>query len=142
MNPLATKLGLLDDDIKQEEKLFRLCRDLRDKILTPVAGDFAWRYQPADIDADTALAADWRNWLEFTPVTVWAKKQGHTWFAAEVTVPESARGKTFVLRFTSQWQDRPGSTDPQCLAYLGQSEATGISLAKDTFSRQQPHNPI
>src|SRR5690606_41911964 len=50
--------------------------------------------------------------------SVWAKKQGHTWFAAEVVVPEAARGKTFVLRFVSQWQDRAGTTDPQCLAYL------------------------
>ena len=118
MNTLATKLGLLDDDIKLEEELFRLCRDLHEKILTPVEGDFAWHYQPADMDAEAALAADWRGWPDFTPTTVWAKKQGHTWFAAEVTVPEAARDKTFVLRFTSQWQDRPGSTDPQCLAYL------------------------
>lgn len=59
------------------------------------------------MDADTALAADWRSRPAFIPTTVWAKKQGHTWFAAEVTVPESARGKTFVLRFISQWQDRP-----------------------------------
>ncbi|UXN74910.1 hypothetical protein N8D56_07950 [Devosia sp. A8/3-2] len=35
-----------------------------------------------------------------------------------MTVPEEAAGKTFVLKFTSQWQDRPGSTDPQCPAYL------------------------
>lgn len=118
MNSLATKLGLLDDDIKLEEKLFRLCRDLHEKILTPIEGAFAWRYQPDDIETPAALAADWRQWPNFTPTTVWAKHQGHTWFAAEVTVPEAARGKTFVLRFTSQWQDRPGSTDPQCLAYL------------------------
>jgi alpha-mannosidase len=118
MNTLASTLGLLDDDIKREDKLFRLCRDLGEKILTPVDGEFAWRFQPADVSPEEALAADWQQWPEFTSHTVWAKKQGHTWFAAEVTVPEGARGKTFVLRFTSQWQDRPGSTDPQCLAYL------------------------
>ena len=126
MNALSSRLGLLDDDIKQEEKLFRLCRDLHAKILTPIDGDFAWRYQPADMEATAVLASDRCSWPEFTPTTVWAKKQGHTWFAAEVTVPEAARGKTFVLRFTSQWQDRPGTTDPQCLAYLDGRIAQGI----------------
>ena len=48
MNVLASKLGLLDDDIKQEEKLFRLCADLKSKILTPIEGEFAWRYTEAD----------------------------------------------------------------------------------------------
>lgn len=118
MNTLSAKLGLLDDDIKQEEKLFRLCADLGAKILTPIEGEFAWRYTEAELTADEALTADWRHWAEFGPKTVWAKHQGHTWFAAEVVVPESARGKIFVLRFISQWQDRPGTTDPQCLAYL------------------------
>ena len=33
-------------------------------------------------------------------------------------MPEAARGKTFIISVTSQWQSRPGSTDPQCLAYL------------------------
>ena len=117
MNTLASKLGLLDDDIKREDKLFRLCRDLNEKILLPIEGDFSWRYQPADLSTEEALAADWRTWPEFTPTTVWAKKQGHTWFASDVVVPEAARGKTFVLRITSQWQHRPGSTDPQCLCY-------------------------
>src|SRR6218665_337483 len=107
MNKLSAKLGLLGDDIKQEEKLTRLVADLGAKILTPITGDFAWRYTEATLTAAEALAADWRNWSEFTPKTVWGRKQDHTWFAAEVTVPESARGKTFVLRFTSQWQGRP-----------------------------------
>ncbi|RYE83434.1 MAG: alpha-mannosidase, partial [Hyphomicrobiales bacterium] len=118
MNTLSAKLGLLNDDIKQEEKLLRLVADLGAKILTPIEGKFAWRYTEAAHRADEALAADWRSWPEFTPKTVWGRKQDHTWFAADVTVPESARGKTFVLRFTSAWQDRPGTTDPQCLAYL------------------------
>lgn len=118
-NPMSTKLGLLDDDIKMEGKLLRLCADLERKILTPVA-DVAWQWhvQRAEITTEQALKADWRQWEQFGPHSVWAKKQGHTWFAAEVTVPEGARGKTFVLKFTSQWQERPGSTDPQCLAYL------------------------
>src|SRR5690606_34157765 len=77
-----------------------------------------WHVQRADISVADALAADWRQWEQFGTHSVWAKKQGHTWFAAEVVVPEAARGKTFVLRFVSQWQDRPGTTDPQCLAYL------------------------
>lgn len=118
MNALAGKLGLLDDDIKQENKLLRLAEDLREKILTPIDGDFQWHYSEADQTADEALRADWRKWASFGPRSVWSKKQGHTWFAAEVTVPEAAKGKTLVLKFTSQWQDRPGTTDPQCLAYL------------------------
>lgn len=126
MNALASKLGLLDDDIKLENKLFRLCEDLRAKILTPVAGSLGWRYTEADVGADEAPAADWRGWDSFTPRTVWSKKQGHTWFAAEVEVPAAAAGQTLVLRFTSQWQERPGSTDPQCLAYLDGSIAQAI----------------
>ena len=96
----------------------RLCEDLRAKILTPVDASLDWHYSELDQSASEALAADWRKWAAFGPRQVWSKKQGHTWFAAEVTVPEAARGKTLVLRFTSQWQERPGSTDPQCLAYL------------------------
>jgi len=126
MNTLAQKLGLLGDDIKQEEKLTRLCADLGAKILTPVTGEFSWRWTETELSADDALKADWREWNVFTPKTVWAKKQGHQWFAAEVTVPESARGKTFVLRFISAWQDRPGTTDPQCLAYLDGHVAQAI----------------
>lgn len=117
-NPLAAKLGLLDDDIKREGKLFRLCADLESKIRTPIDLPFAWRVQREDIDAATALGADWRNWEEFGPHSVWAKKQGHTWFAAEIVVPEAARGQRLVMAVSSQWQERPGSTDPQCLAYL------------------------
>ncbi|WEK03848.1 MAG: glycoside hydrolase family 38 C-terminal domain-containing protein [Candidatus Devosia phytovorans] len=118
-NPMSSKLGLLDDDLKMEGKLIRLCKDLETKILTPVPySDWQWHVQRADVTADQALKADWSKWEKFGPHSVWAKKQGHTWFAAEVIVPEEARGKTFVLKFTSQWQDRPGSTDPQCLAYL------------------------
>jgi alpha-mannosidase len=125
-NPLTKKLGLLTDDLKQEGKLLRLCADLHAKILTPVPGEIAWRYFEDDLTADQALAADWRGWPQFTQRTVWSKHQGHTWFAAEITVPEEARGKTFVLRFTSQWQDRPGTTDPQCLAYLDGKIAQAI----------------
>ncbi|WP_421760860.1 alpha-mannosidase [Devosia sp.] len=117
-NPLKQALGLLDDDVKQEGKLMRLCADLQAKILTPVPGEIAWRYQEADLSAAEALGARWQDWPAFTQRTVWSKKQGHTWFAAEIEVPPEAAGKTFVLRFTSQWQHRPGSTDPQCLAYL------------------------
>ncbi|GLQ56247.1 alpha-mannosidase [Devosia nitrariae] len=118
VNPLAQRLGLLTDDTKQEGKLARLCDDLARKILTPVPGEVAWRYNEDVENAGEALGADWRGWPEFTQRTVWSKKQGHTWFAAEIEVPAEAAGKTFVLRFTSQWQNRPGSTDPQCLAYL------------------------
>ena len=119
-NPLSTKLGLLDDDLKMEGKLLRLCADLERKIRTPIDGvPFQWHVERADgVSAADALAADWQGWEKFGPHTVWGKHQEHTWFAAEITVPEAARGKVFVARFTSQWQDRPGSTDPQCLAYL------------------------
>jgi len=118
-NPLSSKLALQDDDLKREGKLLRLCADLEQKTLTPIPdAPFQWHVQRADMAADAALAADWRKWEQFGPHSVWAKKQGHTWFAAEVEVPEAARGQTLVLKFTSQWQDRPGSTDPQCLAYL------------------------
>lgn len=118
-NPLSSKLGLLDDDLKMEGKLLRLCADLEKKILTPIAdAPFQWHVQHADVTAEQALADNWRSWEQFGSHSVWAKKQGHTWFAAEVVVPEAAAGQTLVLKFTSQWQDRPGSTDPQCLAYL------------------------
>jgi alpha-mannosidase len=118
-NPQSSKLGLLDDDLKMEGKLLRLCADLEKKILTPISGvPWQWHVQRADVTTQAALADDWRKWEKFGPHSVWAKHQGHTWFAAEVTVPEAAKGKTFVLKFTSQWQDRPGSTDPQCLAYI------------------------
>jgi alpha-mannosidase len=49
MNSLAGKLGLLDDDLKREEKLVRLCEDLRAKILTPVAGELEWSCSEADL---------------------------------------------------------------------------------------------
>jgi len=118
-NPLSSKLALMDDDLKTEGKLLRLCADLAAKILTPIPdAPFQWHAMEADTSAEAALKADWRKWPEFGHRSVWAKKQGNTWFAAEVTVPEEARGKTLVLKFSSQWQDRPGSTDPQCLAYL------------------------
>ena len=35
MNALSSKLGLLDDDIKQEEKLLRLCADLGEQDPDP-----------------------------------------------------------------------------------------------------------
>lgn len=126
MNPLKSKLGLLDDDIKQEEKLLRLCKDLGSKILTPLNTELDWRYTEADQDAATALRADWRKWKSFTPRTVWSKKQGHTWFAAEAVVPPEAKGKTLIIRVTSQWQERPGTTDPQCLAYLDGETAQAL----------------
>ncbi|UYN98545.1 MAG: alpha-mannosidase [Devosia sp.] len=119
-NPLASKLGLLDDDLKTEGKLLRLCADLEKKIRTPLRDvPFQWHVQRADgFSAAEALKADWRKWETFGRHSVWAKHQEHTWFAAEITVPEAAKGGVFVARFTSQWQERPGSTDPQCLAYL------------------------
>jgi alpha-mannosidase len=118
-NPLSSKLALGDDDLKMEGKLLRLCADLKRKILTPIAdAPFQWHVQRADVTTEQALADNWQAWEQFGPHSVWAKHQGHTWFAAEVTVPEAAAGQTLVLQFTSQWQSRPGSTDPQCLAYL------------------------
>ena len=90
MNPLKGKLGLLDDDIKREEKLHRLCADLGSKILVPIGGEVEWRYTEAELSAAAALKADWRTWSALTPRTVWSKKQGNTWFAAEITVPASA----------------------------------------------------
>ncbi|HTN62506.1 MAG TPA: alpha-mannosidase, partial [Devosia sp.] len=125
-NPLSAKLALMDDDLKMEGKLLRLCADLHAKILTPVEAPFQWHYSEAEMSADQALKADWRGWKSFGARTVWAKKQGHTWFAGETTVPKEAAGKTFVMRVTSQWQDRPGSTDPQCLAYLDGSIAQAL----------------
>ncbi|HVY20673.1 MAG TPA: glycoside hydrolase family 38 C-terminal domain-containing protein [Bauldia sp.] len=125
-NVLAGKLGLLDDDTKREDKLLRLTADLASKILTPLGAELSWRYSEADLDAKTALAADWRQWPLFTPRTVWSKKQGHTWFAGETVIPAAGKGQTVVLRITSQWQDRPGTTDPQCLAYLDGETAQAI----------------
>ncbi|MEO5807123.1 glycoside hydrolase family 38 C-terminal domain-containing protein [Devosia sp.] len=118
LNPQSTKLGLLDDDLKMEGKLLRLVADLGAKILTPVSAPFQWHVNADEMKAEQALASDWRSWSEFGARSVWSKKQGNTWFAAEVTVPEAAAGQTLILHFTSQWQERPGSTDPQCLAYL------------------------
>jgi alpha-mannosidase len=125
-NPLSAKLALMDDDLKMEGKLLRLCADLHAKILTPVEAPFQWHYSEAEMSANQALKADWRGWKSFDARTVWAKKQGHTWFAGETTVPKEAAGKTFIMRVTSQWQDRPGSTDPQCLAYLDGSIAQAL----------------
>ncbi|MBJ3785955.1 alpha-mannosidase [Devosia sediminis] len=119
LNPLAGRLGLGVDDMKREGKLLRLCADLEAKIRTPIPDmPFAWRIQRESMTAAEALAADWRSWEAFDAHSVWAKSQDHSWFAAEVVVPETARGKTFVMRVSSQWQERPGSTDPQCLVYL------------------------
>ena len=118
-NPLALQLALGDDDTKTEGKLLRLCADLQAKILTPIPdAPFQWHVLHADSTTDAALSADWTKWEAFGSRSIWAKHQGHTWFAARVTVPEAARGETLVLQFTSQWQERPGTTDPQCLAYL------------------------
>lgn len=119
-NPLSTKLGLGDDDLKLEGKLLRLCADLEKKIRTPITGvPFEWHVMREDgFSAEKALGANWRDWEKFGRHSVWGKHQEHTWFAVEIEVPEAARGQVFVAHFTSQWQDRPGSTDPQCLAYL------------------------
>jgi len=125
-NPLSTKLGLLDDDLKTEGKLLRLCADLHAKILTPVDVPFQWHYIEENLSAPAALKADWRGWTKFDERTVWARSQDNTWFAAEVIVPKEAAGKTFIMRVTSQWSDRPGGTDPQCLAYLDGSTAQAI----------------
>ena len=103
-NPLSSKLGLLDDDLKQEGKLLRLCADLEKKIRTPIKDvPFQWHVQRADnFSSADALKADWRQWEKFGRHSVWGKHQEHTWFAAEITVPEEARGKVFVAHFTSQ----------------------------------------
>ncbi|WP_404401146.1 alpha-mannosidase [Pelagibacterium halotolerans] len=125
-NPLTHKLGLLTDDLKEEAKLLRLCADLETKILSPVPGEIAWHYNETGLSAPEALEADWCGWPAFTQRTVWSQHQGHTWFAAEIEVPKEAEGKTFLLRFSSQWQERPGSTDPQCLAYIDGAIAQAI----------------
>ncbi|PYE82445.1 alpha-mannosidase [Pseudoroseicyclus aestuarii] len=126
--PLKSKLSLTTDDVKQEGKLDRLLKDLEAKILQPVPGQIDWHVLDTGTDPDPAeaLSADWRGWPGFTQRTTWSRAQGHTWFAAEITVPEEAKGQTFVLRFSSQWQERPGSTDPQCLAYLDGKIAQAI----------------
>ncbi len=126
MNSLAGKLGLLSDDTKLEGKLARLCADLASKINVPIGAALEWRYNEADLTSEQALATDWRKWAPFGPRTVWSKKQGNTWLAAEVLVPAEAKGGTLALRFTSQWQERPGTTDPQCLAYLDGHVAQAI----------------
>lgn len=118
INPMTKKHELRADDLRQEAKLLRLCEDLEAKIYTTVSGSIAWHYSKDDLTTQQALIADWTAWKTFEQQTVWGKKQGHTWFAAEVQVPSDAAGKTFVLRVTSQWQDRLGSTDPQCMVYL------------------------
>ncbi|WDR03301.1 hypothetical protein PSQ19_03865 [Devosia algicola] len=118
-NPASGKLALMDDDLKSEGKLLRLCADLESKILTSVDdAHFQWHSTADDMTAEQALNANWEQWPQFGPRGVWGRKQGNTWFAAEIEVPPSAGGQTLVLKFTSQWQHRPGSTDPQCLAYL------------------------
>lgn len=126
-NPLSTRLALGVDDTKREGKLFRLCADLESKIRTPIAEvPFGWRIARESLSAQDAIGADWKSWERFDGHSVWARKQDHSWFAAEVEVPEDARGKTFVMRFSSQWQDRPGTTDPQCLIYLDGRIAQGL----------------
>jgi alpha-mannosidase len=125
-NPLAKRLELGTDDIKQEGKLQRLLADLEQHILTPVPFAIDWHYSEDVASIGEALSADWRNWSGFDARTVWGRHQDHTFFAAEIVVPEEAAGRTFVLRFTSAWQHRPGSTDPQCLAYLDGKPAQAI----------------
>lgn len=125
-NPLSHKHGLLADDLRQESKLLRLCEDLQDKILSPIEAPWSWHATEASLTAAEALAADWSSWPEFGPRDVWGRKQDHTWFAAEVEVPAEAAGKTLILRFTSEWHERLGSTDPQCLAYLDGAIAQAI----------------
>src|SRR5260221_12066456 len=95
MNALLGKLGLLDDDRKRKAKLLRLCADLGDKMLTPLGVELSWRYSEADLDAGTALAADWRQWSVFTARTEWSKKQGHTWFARPASFRSCPRLSSF-----------------------------------------------
>jgi len=126
MYKLTNARDLLDDDVKKEAMLERLCLDLHHKVLTPVEGQISWHVSRSDISVQDALSADWRGWEKFDIRSVWGKKQGHTFFVAEIEVPQDAEGKTFLLRFTSQWNFRPGSTDPQCLAYLDGDIAQAI----------------
>lgn len=126
MFKLSNARDLLDDDVKKEAMLERLCLDLFDKVLTPVDGQINWRVNNSDISVQDALSEDWRTWEKFDSRSVWGKKQGHTFFVAEIEVPQDAKDKTFLLRFTSQWNFRPGSTDPQCLAYIDSEIAQAI----------------
>ena len=66
MNPLKTRLGLLDDDIKREDKLHRLCKDLGSKILVPIGEEVAWRYSEADLSAASgdAIAREFERYLK------------------------------------------------------------------------------
>ncbi len=117
-SPLAGELGLLPDDIKQEAKLKRLLDDLKTKVTSPVDTALAWHFSETPMTPAEALSAEWTSWPAFGPRSVWSKKQGHTWFAGAFTVPQEAHGRILVLRIASQWEERKGSTDPQCLAYL------------------------
>lgn len=125
-NPLAQKLALAPDDLRQEAKLYRLCADLATKVHIPVEGAIDWHYLESNLAPEEALAADWRQWARFEQRTVWARHQDHTWFAAEIVVPEAAKGQTLIARISSQWQQRPGTTDPQCLAWLDGKIAQAI----------------
>lgn len=125
-NPIATRLGLKRDDEKLEAKLLRLCEDVHGKILSPVAIDIDWSYCEDKMSSAEAMAADWSNWPVFTERTVWGQPQSNTWIAADITVPETAAGAIFLLKFSSNWVDRPGSTDPQGLVYLDGEIAQGL----------------
>ena len=102
ITPLTNEHGLLPDDLRQEAKLMRLCEDLQAENYAPVSGQIGWFYAEDDLTKKQALAADWGAWRSFGARTVWSKKQGHTWLAAEVNVPDDAAGKTFVRRISSQ----------------------------------------
>ena len=117
-SPLAGALGLLPDDIKQEAKLLRLLDDLKSKVTSPIDASLSWHASETPMTAAEALLADWTSWPAFGPRSVWSQKQGHTWFAGAFSIPEEAHGGRLVLRIASQWEERKGSTDPQCLAYL------------------------
>lgn len=125
-NQIADRLGLNIDDQKIEGKLKRLCDDLASKILTPVSVEIDWHYCEDSLSASDAIAADWASWDKFDRRTVWGRPQANTWIAAEVTVPEEAAGQVFVLKFSSQWVDRPGGTDPQGLVYLDGEICQGL----------------
>ena len=125
-NPLAAKLELTDDDLKREAKLIRLCQDLRAKILTVIEAPFQWRYFEGEIAGPDAPPEGWRDWPLFDRRTVWGRPQSHTWLAAEVVVPDAAKGRELLLQFSSAWEPRQGSTDPQCLAWLDGEIAQAI----------------
>lgn len=125
-NPLADRLGLTQDDLRQEAKLARLLADLKSKIRTPVPGEVVWHHAEAEETGALPLPSDWRSWPVLTGRSVWGTTQKHTWLVAEITVPAQAAGETLTINVTSNWRAMQGSTDPQCLAYLDGQIAQAI----------------